>query len=758
MISDIAISRVATYGEDAQSLTDLSTFNYVFGPNGSGKTTISRIIANEAAYPHCAVSWSAGTKLDVLVYNRDFVDRNFTQGPRLKGIFTLGQEHVEAAKKVEELKKKMEEMVQQIKSLKITLEGDDGQGGKVAELKAVEDALSKKCWEQKQKHDWAFAAAFEGCRGSAEKFKKKVLAERSSNQATVESLDALQKKATTVFGTTPTNQPLLPSIDQGRLAELGTDPILKRRVIGKNDVDIAALILRLGNSDWVKQGREFYPEGGAACPFCQQPTDASLAEKLNEYFDETFVKETEAIATLATQYSLAAERLKKSLDTLLAIDSPYLDKGALKPLRETLAAQLGTNVQRLEAKQKEPSQVVELESIAGALASAASLVEAANKHIAEHNITVANIGQERATLTAEVWKHLIAVELKDALADYDSKKAAIDKARKSIEEQSGHAQKAYSEKITELRQLEKGITSIQPTIDTINDLLHSFGFRGFKLAKAGEEENYKIIRADGSDAKESLSEGEKTFITFLYFYHLLKGSNSDNGTVTDRVVVIDDPVSSLDSDILFIVSSLIKILCQEVRDKKTSVKQVFVLTHNVYFHKEVTFNAKRRGGGKMREETFWTVRKSDEMTRIVCHLENPITSHYDLLWADVRRGDRDNHSIQNTLRKILENYFKFFGGVNPEDICTEFQGSDHLTCRSLLSWVNDGSHFAQDDLYHAIDDAMVERYLRVFRLIFEKTGHTAHYDMMMRTQPDAAPGNTNGALEAPTAGAVLKSA
>ena len=72
-----------------------------------------------------------------------------------------------------------------------------------------------------------------------------------------------------------------------------------------------------------------------------------------------------------------------------------------------------------------------------------------------------------------------------------------------------------------------------------------------------------------------------------------------------------------------------------------------------------------------------------------------------------------------------------------------FDGVDHLTCRSLLSWVNDGSHFAQDDLYHAIDEATVERYLQVFRHVFVKTGHVAHYDMMMRTQPDATTGNTN---------------
>ncbi|MFH0083694.1 AAA family ATPase, partial [Pseudomonas aeruginosa] len=69
----------------------------------------------------------------------------------------------------------------------------------------------------------------------------------------------------------------------------------------------------------------------------------------------------------------------------------------------------------------------------------------------------------------------------------------------------------------------------------------------------------------GMDAKETLSEGERTFVTFLYFYHLLKGSDSESGVTTDRIVVFDDPVSSLDSDILFIVSSLIKALFDEVR-------------------------------------------------------------------------------------------------------------------------------------------------------------------------------------------------
>ena len=42
-----------------------------------------------------------------------------------------------------------------------------------------------------------------------------------------------------------------------------------------------------------------------------------------------------------------------------------------------------------------------------------------------------------------------------------------------------------------------------------------------------------------------------------------------------------------------------------------------------------------------------------------------------------------------------------------------------------------GSHYAHDDLYVSIDDSMVDTYLKVFRAIFEKAGHIAHYKMMM---------------------------
>ena len=66
-------------------------------------------------------------------------------------------------------------------------------------------------------------------------------------------------------------------------------------------------------------------------------------------------------------------------------------------------------------------------------------------------------------------------------------------------------------------------------------------------------------------------------------------------------------------------------------------------------------------------------------------------------------------------------------------IIARFEGKDQQVCASLFAWVNDGSHSAHDDLYVSVDDGVVERYLDVFKRVFEKTDHKAHYDMMMRT-------------------------
>ncbi|ELQ6614551.1 AAA family ATPase, partial [Escherichia coli] len=217
-------------------------------------------------------------------------------------------------------------------------------------------------------------------------------------------------------------------------------------------------------------------------------------------------------------------------------------------------------------------------------------------------------------------------------------------------------------------------TSVTPTITAINKILLSFGFKNFSLAPTSDSFSYRIVRENGDNALSTLSEGEKTFITFLYFYNLIKGSNSTSGVMNDRVVVFDDPISSLDSDILFIVSSLMKKLIKDIRDNNGRIKQVFFLTHNIYFHKELTFDMNRNLDTARPDETFWVIRKKDKLSFIESHACNPIKTSYDLLWSEIRRPDINCTTVQNTMRRILENYFKILGGFNVWKLEKHFDG------------------------------------------------------------------------------------
>jgi wobble nucleotide-excising tRNase len=200
--------------------------------------------------------------------------------------------------------------------------------------------------------------------------------------------------------------------------------------------------------------------------------------------------------------------------------------------------------------------------------------------------------------------------------------------------------------------------------------------------------------------------------------------------MANRVVVFDDPISSLDSDILYIVSSLIKSVMGEVRDQGTQIKQVFVLTHNVYFHKEISFNRSRTADSTLNEESFWLVKKLQHGSIVERCETNPIKSAYELLWEDVRSANISSISLQNTLRRILENYFTMWGGMGKDEICELFDGREKLICQSLFSWVNDGSHSIHDDLYINHGEQINEVYLRVFRSIFDEAGQIGHYNMM----------------------------
>ncbi|MBS0905540.1 AAA family ATPase [Pantoea dispersa] len=731
MIESISLSNIATYQPDKSEVINLKKVNFIYGANGAGKTTISRLIEKPSLSIDSSITWLNNTPVPAMIYNNDFITANFSESKEFQGVFTLGKAEKVQLDRLKELKDERKRHEQLRAKLIISLDGEDGKSGKNAELISLEAKLVERCWEQKVKHDKYFKGAFTGSRNNKEAFKAKVLKEHENNKYTLVDLVDLKTRATVLYGDQPSKIDLVSTLDLSRLIAFEKNPILVKKVVGKDDVSISAIIQRLGNSDWVRQGMRFIEHTDEQCPFCQQTLPHDFEKELTDYFDETFEADSKAVSALRNNYFQIAEDLLAQAYVLLALDCKELDKEKLNPKIQALDAVVLVNKSRMDNKVTTPSTEVFLEGLEDIQADIAAIINAANAKISEQNRLVASFTSEQIRLTGEVWKYIVDAELKNTLADYTTEKNKLQKSISGITLSRDKATKSINATDVDIDKIEAELTSVKPTVIAINRILKNFGFLSFSLDPACIDNSYRIIRADGKDAKQTLSEGEKTFVTFLYFYHLLRGSITTSGIATDRIVIIDDPVSSLDSDVLFIVSSLIKELFAEVRKSDSHLKQVVVLTHNVHFHKEVTYDQRRKTNTSLADETFWIVRKPNEYSVIEFHSSNPIRNSYQLLWAELKRTPVPVLTLQNTMRRILENYFKILGGVDTYHLVDKFEGIEKIQCQSLMSWVNDGSHYAPDELYVAISDNMAANYLKIFFKIFKAAKHDAHYKMMM---------------------------
>lgn len=510
-----------------------------------------------------------------------------------------------------------------------------------------------------------------------------------------------------------------------------SDPILTLVVVGRKDIDIAGLIEKLSASDWVKEGyTKYYDANTAICPFCQQPTSAKFAQSLHDYFDETYTNNLNKLREFWQNYKDQTQTIIQNACDILDNKGLRIQTDKLTQFVQLLKANVKTNIQLIESKIEEPSKPINLILIHDLVEDINALIEAGNLLIKEHNNIVVNIENERKTLKEQVWKYIVSSELASVLKEYNRKKSGLDKTINEFNTKINKAKIRDSEIIEQIKELRKQTTSIQPTIDAINGVLNNLGFTGFKLDKTANGELYRIVRPDNPDAKNTLSEGEISFVTFLYFYCLIKGTLSESSNVDDRVIVFDDPVSSLDNDVLFVVSSLIRKVINDTDIESSKTKQVLVLTHNVYFYRQVTYR-KHKAKISSNDVSYWVVKKDRTGSRIQKYTENPIKSSYQLLWDEYKHNSSNAHILPNVMRRILESYFSLLGDLPLDSISDNFEGHNKQICESLLSWVHAGSHSVFDDAYYDITDDTVSIYKEVFKEIFIKTDHEAHYLMMM---------------------------
>ncbi len=383
-ISQIVLKNAATFDENGASFENLNSINFIYGTNGSGKTTTSSFLKNlaenrdEDKFANSEIKWHNDESLKIEVYNKQFKEEQF-RNSQVKGIFTLGKktnenlENIESKKesinKENEKKKKNEESLKKLKK----------------EREEKEKDFTDSCWEKLyKKHEEDFKEALEGFKRK-EKFKEKILEKfknNEHNESEIVRLEELKENIGIVFSKNQTK--LVPlECNLTDFDSVENHSIWEQKIVGSGDVAIADLIKKLSNEDWVAQGREYLSKDGNACPFCQQKTiTKEFKKQLESYFDTSYQESTETIKEKIKDYTSRTAEVLERLDEIVKTEQTNLqtklNTESFKRIIETLRSKINGNWQKMRNKSKEMSRSFKLESTKNEIKEIRDLINTAN--------------------------------------------------------------------------------------------------------------------------------------------------------------------------------------------------------------------------------------------------------------------------------------------------------------------------------------------------------------------------------------------
>lgn len=756
MIQSIRIKNIASYDPlDGVEIDNLKKVNFFFGSNGSGKSTIAKYLYNLSLEPterasyfnNCSQRGYDSGEHQILVFDENFTQINFNRNPLLKGVFSLNEQNdiIDGQIKNEE---------DLIKSL---IKEKENKGEIIARIDADKNQKERElldfCWSKRNTFSTfsKITLAYSGSKPNHLRKLKEVLQAPFANVPTIEQLTAkyhqLYEKEIVELANT-VNGLQYRAI---RHCERELAVLLQEVIIGNEDVDIAALINSLNARNWVETGISFLEQTEDTCPFCQQQTiNEELKKQFGEYFDESYKEKIELIDKLLADYKGKAEAF---LEGILVIQNDFNPDNLVSNIYIQLKELFEANIRVIEEKIKTSNERKSLNSLSTLKPELSSII----KSIVDNNATFSELEGNRTKLIDDIWLFL-ANASKNNIEGFAEKETKYQRINSLANELiADYEAKVVLSKQT-IETLRGQTVNTKEAVDNINLILKNSGFESFEIDEKDTVNNisqYYLKRPNSTGEEpifKSLSEGEKSFISFLYFYQLCVGTDDiQNNGSKKKIIIIDDPVSSLDSQALFVVSTLIHQLILRKGDdnrpnrksfKNETIEQVFILTHNLYFYKEVSFDKRPM----CTDYWHYRVDKTNNKTAISGQYNKMVSDDYSMLWQTTKELKENlpqntmlNVVIANTMRRIIESYVNFIGlGKDSwSSVLNENQNSPeyYLKC-AFISAINDESHkiTALDAVYYQkLSNEQPQILFDVFKEIFKAIGKE-HYEMMMEEQ------------------------
>ncbi len=314
-------------------------------------------------------------------------------------------------------------------------------------------------------------------------------------------------------------------------------------------------------------------------------------------------------------------------------------------------------------------------------------------------------------------------QYEQTLSRFEQDKKAYEQKSLDLEKEINVIKTTIYTEEQKIADAQRETVNIDEAIIAINNGLQEIGIDSFEIAKHSDS-LYRIVRKNSSeDAFRSLSEGEKMMISFLYFCELCKGKKEAQDSSTSKIIVIDDPISSLSHIFVFNIGRLIKNLFF----KNHRFSQIFVLTHSLYFFYELTETNHDR---RKESQNLFRISKSSDGSKIQTIKYEEIQNDYQAYWNVINDREQPPALIANCMRNIIEYFFNF---VRKKDLGNVFQMPELQNTRlqAFYRYINRESHSIGQNLID-MKEFDYDVFKEGLKLIFEKTGYLEHFNAMSK--------------------------
>ncbi|OLR42764.1 AAA family ATPase [Helicobacter pylori] len=468
-----------------------------------------------------------------------------------------------------------------------------------------------------------------------------------------------------------------------------------------------------------KVGREFIEKGielqkempDNACPFCTQKITNNIIQVYTSYFNKSIeqFKQDSSKVSGTLKKILEQWNIKEILQSFERFE-PFMKKD-FSTNKESLKNALEQIKVLLEKLQKEVDKK-------GGVKNEKEFQEI-DKELSENYEKLQKcVNETRNILNQKKEQKEKLEKLKIDLKEARIKKAKHDsydwqKSKREAERKLSVLNCRHERLNRLLEKIDKKLKELydqkRPDIETINNYL-----KALNLPKYSLDKDYRIVlnsdALENSEAKIILSDGEKTTLAFAYFLVRLKLFYKKED-LKNLIVVIDDPISSLDEQRIYNTTCLVAKINQELaREKLSNEKdkaQVFVLTHNHTFMARLINVVGKHA-------CYFQLERHQGQLKIVCkdRVNGYFDTFYLLLFKEVyafakkeKVQDDFNEAINygNKIRILLESFLK----INFID-----------------SFLGEKSAFGEDKIKKLIETADGEVKLNFSKLPFSENEHS----------------------------------